>query len=296
MSGRPAGTPEVILHLGAHRTGTTLLQKVIARNRSALGERGVKAYVSGEDFCWRIRWLAENENLLRRPETARGTLQWPGGWEKILISEENVFCSAHEAPLTRLYAERTRRMEVLREMFHPCRVRVLFYLREYAGFVESCYGKYVRYELFRGEGPRSFASYIGEVGGAPEDFTWNPVLGALREVFGHDNLIVGVYESLKARGPEEYARVFFRRAGIRPEGLDMGCRPKRVNPSSSRLALRVIRWLGRWVSGGAYRRLAEVVMAVDGRAGLERPRYFEPETRKTLNELYARDCQSIFIE
>jgi hypothetical protein len=292
-SARTSQETEVVLHLGAHRTGTTLIQKLLARNRAGLRKQGVRAYVSGDDFCWRLRWLVENEGLLETPENARGMLDLPTDCDRIVISEENLFCTAGEAPLTQLYAERVRRLEILRELFVPCRVRVLFYVRDHASFIESCYLKYFEERAAAGHVPPTFENYVEMIESPPERLSWLPMTGALCANFTRQNVYVNNYRSLGEDGPRKFCGSFFELAGVAPESLDLRCPRNRVNPSLSRAGVSVFWWLAGMTCRPIRQELMRAVKSVDRRLCLSHPRYFDVTTRRELNAVYRRDCERI---
>ncbi|QQA41319.1 hypothetical protein [Pelagovum pacificum] len=139
---------DVILHIGAHRTGTTTLQRFLDRNRAMLREAGV--------IAWTPRHLRGGmlDGLMRRPEDtgpadllrierAIGRLRIAhqvalrDGTRQLILSDENLIGAARDnLRAGRLYPGLVERLSRLRPAFDQVS-RIGLAVRGYEGYWSS---------------------------------------------------------------------------------------------------------------------------------------------------------------
>ncbi|HVH02024.1 MAG TPA: hypothetical protein VM891_03575 [Amaricoccus sp.] len=211
---------QLVIHAGIHRTGTTSLQRALARNRAALLARGV-AYPGEAPNHQALAW-----ELVRGKSGAREVLALveAAGAPRVVLSGEDF--AIHE-DLGWLAAVAAR---------HD--VRVVIYLRRQDHWLMSWYNQHVKWPFDReksGMDPQAFLATLG-------DFHWldyEKLLGRWSAVLGQEGVEAAVLEKGQV---EDATPDFLARAGIDPEGLDLDA--ERVNDSLPVHMLEIARHLG----------------------------------------------------
>jgi hypothetical protein len=191
----------VVLHFGAHKTGTSLVQKYM-RNRSSLCVTNkVYALPRGEgNKCigWgRPEQLEKGrEELLRKIEQAAAH-----GADYYVISHENSIGPPFIPRSEDLYAHR-KRVLALRAELEGNDFRVVYYIRSQADFLESYYLQTVH------EGStKEFDHWRRR--SEPSSLSWRPVYETLCDVFGGKNVVLRSFEKDIAQGQASYLKNFF---------------------------------------------------------------------------------------
>lgn len=134
---------EVILHIGAHRTGTTTLQRLLEKNAHNLRKNGVTAWTPRTTRSGMFdamlkppaEWTPEVRARIRR-DMGRISVELArlkqAGQRVLIVSEENMIgnCRANCAR-TRLYPLISERLQVFRAVFGQHTTRVCFGIRRY---------------------------------------------------------------------------------------------------------------------------------------------------------------------
>lgn len=144
----------LILHAGMHKTGTTAIQSIAARNRKELYEKGV-CYPESWDFFGKRKWILNanahfslfNAIEKARPLDAKNLQQFseylrnevPGDMTILLSAESlNRHVSGDKAGFR---AQRRDYLARLAEYFQGFQTEVAIYFREPAAFAESMYSE-----------------------------------------------------------------------------------------------------------------------------------------------------------
>jgi hypothetical protein len=195
----------LVLHVGAHKTGTSLVQKFLRHNPSFADKHDID-YIPRSDCNELIGW---GKVTLREPELLRDRLRFerrtkPG--QLILISHENSLGKPFIPGDPGLYPETLRCARGLRRATKGFDTRVVFYMRPLADFAESYYLQTIH------EGrTHSVAQWLD--GQDQTTWLWGPVIEALDEAFGRDNVSIGDFSEI-AEGQEQFLRHFLWRIGI----------------------------------------------------------------------------------
>ena len=195
----------LVVHVGAHKTGTSLVQKFF-RDNPSFGAKHDVNYIPRSDCNELIGW---GKVPLREPELLRDRLRFerrtkPG--QLILISHENSLGKPFIPGESGLYPETLRCAKGLRRATKGFDTQVVFYMRPLADFAESYYLQTIH------EGrTHSVDEWLD--GQDPRTWSWTPVLDALDDAFGRDNVAIGDFSEI-AEGQEEFLRKFLRRIGI----------------------------------------------------------------------------------
>jgi hypothetical protein len=155
--------PRVLLHIGAHKTATSYMQKKLALNVDLMARRGIH-YDPLETFRPSFTPLL-NEETTRENDFVK-LLNGKAKTMALLISEENIMGVPGDLPREGKYYIRARqRLARTAELFHADEPEIFLSLREYAGFAVSMYSEYIRHQRFL-----SFADYRQKF--EASDFSW----------------------------------------------------------------------------------------------------------------------------
>ena len=140
---------DVMLHLGAHRTGTTTFQSYLERNRTRLSQAGIAVWTPertrGGLLAGLIHRPADiNAEVARRAQRSTGLVQVErqvlerAGHHSLLVSEENMIGAArNNLREERLYPDLLERLMRFRAAMEGAVTRIGLCLRSYDGFWSS---------------------------------------------------------------------------------------------------------------------------------------------------------------
>jgi hypothetical protein len=216
----------VVIHVGAHKTGTSLVQKYFRDNPEITEALGI-AQISRTDGDVLVDW---GQFLHERPEALRSRLEEEAAKRPslILFSHENTLGQPFLPDRPGLYPDASRNAKALAGICDGFETHVVFYVRPMADFLESYYIQTVQEGLVH-----SFADWYGSLTGST---LWSPVVEALEGAFGADRVIVGDFAEMSA-GQNQFLRQFMTRTGI-PQPPSVKYRPIR-NPSISARGLEI---------------------------------------------------------
>ncbi len=143
---------ELVLHIGAHRTGTTALQQILRRARPRLARRGVEFWGPQEMRAPDIASYARRRAEARTPEhrialaSTRGEVAAAvaaaeaAGRRRLVVSEENLLGSMERNLLdASLYPTARQKLAAMAELFPMRPATVCLCLRDYAGYWPSAH-------------------------------------------------------------------------------------------------------------------------------------------------------------
>jgi hypothetical protein len=216
----------VVYHIGAHKTGTSLIQKFMRDNPEPLAANRIH-YLPRSEI---EQLVGRGERLLTSPEDLAGRIETVAhaGRDRLLVT-------SHEDPLGRpiapggphLYPSAPRLVDALRTLLAPYDTRVFLSIRPQADFLESYY-----LQLIHEGNHFSFADWTSTFD--VERVSWAPLVEMLRSAFGDTNVEIIDFR-LITRGQNDFLREFFRRVDPDIE-IDIDYRPRR-NPSVSEKGL-----------------------------------------------------------
>jgi len=159
------------MHIGAHKTATSYMQKKLALNVDLLARRGIH-YDPLETFRKGFTPLL-NEPTTRENDYVK-LLNGKAKTMSLLISEENIMGVPGDLPREHKYYIRVRqRLARTAELFHTATPEIFLSLREYAAFAVSMYGEYIRHQKYM-----PFAEYQAIF--TASNFSW---LSVVDEIF-----------------------------------------------------------------------------------------------------------------
>lgn len=213
-------SPSLILHLGAHKTGTSLLQKYM-RDRSAELARMHIVAISRSDTNHLIGWGGAPRNhpeLLReavlaasRPSPIRGRrsrlLRLVPGFGRVrprtvVVSHENALGRPFLPDEARLYPSALRCARGLASSLAGMEPRVVYYIRSQEEFLESYYLQTVHQG-----GTQTFREWLAAIDVTA--LSWVPIVEGLARTFGAERVEVCDFATIR-QGQNQFVEEFLR--------------------------------------------------------------------------------------
>lgn len=192
-------TKSLVLHLGAHKTGTSLLQKFMRDHRFELSKQGAY-YLRRSEMNDLVGWgrhVREHPELLEARIRAALT---PRRHRLLIASHENTLGRPIVSGAPSLYPRAAPTVEALRDAVDGYPVRIIFYLRPQADFVESYY-----LQLIHQGKDYSFERWLETVD--LDALSWEPVVQTLRSSFGDKNVRIMDFTAIR-RGQNAFIEEF----------------------------------------------------------------------------------------
>jgi len=234
----------VILHVGAHKTGTSLIQKYF-RDRPIHPADPRVAAVPRSDTNHLIGW---GQHVLERPELLRDRIdaEVQTGPADVLISHENTIGAPFDAQHPGLYPHAAEIGAALARLCDGLDGRLVLYVRPLADFVESYYLQTIQQGAWH-----SFDEWFATVE-APA-LSWVQLVAGLQDAFGAQRVVVGDFTEISG-GQDEFLRRFIVRTGM-PVPSEVRYRPVR-NASISARGLVIARQINRHLTSTQERKAA----------------------------------------
>lgn len=227
----------VSLHLGAHKTASTHLQKSLARNEDLLLDNGVRFF--GPKYLRDPKHNFQDLFGLRpkgEPTGGRSGAEeiahLANGARRVVLSEENalgpVFTKLSPGVL---YPQADLRLERFVASVAPCPVTLFLAVREPANWMASLYSQRVI-----GGDLRPFEKFVGD--NQPEQLLWSNLVDRMRKVPGLGTIHLWRKEDYPEVSVPVFRRMLGWRVGPMVERID-----GRVNEGLSSAALtQIIEW------------------------------------------------------
>lgn len=218
---------DLILHLGAHRTGSTTFEKTLTKNADVLRAEGIEIWPPKflrelEGFSLvvnaRKRLAAGDLAAQNTVDVARETLHAAfdkvaaSGAKTLLMSEENMLGTMHRnLKDRRLYATAAERLTIYADLLPQAPAKVALGVRSYADYWRSAYLFVLRkrqLERFTPELARDLAA---------QPLSWEDLAQTVKSVFPKAGLQIWAQEGLGGCEVQIAGQVLGRAAGA--EGL-----------------------------------------------------------------------------
>lgn len=303
--GRPTRElPErVVLHLGAHKTGSTSLQAMMAVNAGVLARRDIAVvpqylpFAEGERAgprgyrsvvrarltrLARPRHADEQEDRAREIDEIRTSLGPESLGARVLwISDEDLL--GRRLPRTRrLYPKARRMLATLKELLPVDDIEVVLYVRELASFVESCYVQHVQMQH-----PLSAEDALAGID--LDALDWTLVARMLAREVGPSRVTVRRFETIH-EGFEAFARTFVSQV-TDPAGLDLS--PVDANPSLSAIGCELALAMQPLVDAEQWRAIRRFLQRYFSTRSHPRLRLFDDEQRARLRARYEAQLEQL---
>jgi hypothetical protein len=270
-----------VIHVGAHKTGTSLVQKYVRDNPELNGALRL-AVIGRGDANRLVGW---GGHLQERPELLRNRLEKEAARRPVAIflSHENTLGRPFLPDRPGLYPDAPRSAEALAKICDGFDTQVVFYVRPVPDFLESYYLQTVHEGAWH-----SFPEWYGSLTGT---HTWTPVVEALEAPFGPEQVILGDFAEISA-GQNEFLRRFMTRAGLpQPPVIDYApVRNASISARGLEIALDINRHLRSSKERQATRKFLQQYFSnrKDARA-----RPMPDELRRSLTEQTTAEYQAL---
>jgi hypothetical protein len=271
----------VVVHVGAHKTGTSLVQRYFNDEPEKTRARGI-SLITRQEANPLVGW---GDKLHERPQALRGRLQ------QEMTKRPSVVLMSHENTLGRpflpdrpgLYPDAAWCADGLQRACDGFDAYVVFYVRPIAEFLESYYLQTVQQGAWH-----SFQDWYGTLSGP---HSWTPAVRALDDAFGADRVLVGDFSEI-AMGQNQFLRQFMTRAGI-PQPPTVDYEPIR-NPSLSARGLEIALGINSHLKSDRERRASRLFLQKHFANHLEeRARPMPEDQRRSMHEQTAEEFEAL---
>ncbi len=218
LAQRGMGFLDVILHIGAHRTGTTSFQRALQQNQHDLVKSGVTFWGPRTTRSGRFSGLLgpkkpETEKLVERN---RGVISIEiarlekAGQKTLLVSEENILGSMRaNLRATRLYPGLDERLSRFASVFGPVCRQIGLTIRPYEDYWSStmAYAIKAGHQVFDEEGLDRLVT---------QPRSWRNVVSDVATAFPKARVTVWEFDRLIGKPQSQYRLMAGRRGRLRP--------------------------------------------------------------------------------
>ena len=273
---------KTVIHVGAHKTGSSLIQKFLRDNRAALAGNGLH-YISRSDMNHLAGW---GKVLREKPELLRDRLAEVDAqkYDAAIASHENIMGRPFSEKHPGLYPEAPKNFEALGKILEGYDYRVVIYIRPQADFVESYYLQ----SLHEG-GTKTFSEWTANL--AIDSLSWKPVVDGMHRAFGEDRVVVRDFLDIR-EGQDEFMRRFFASIDIDP-GISVSYAPVR-NPSVSEKGMQMALAVNPHVRTSAQRQAVRKFLQKHfSNRQYPRPVLYSDADRRRFAELFDQEYTSL---
>lgn len=201
----------LVLHAGAHKTGTTLVQKALQANQEAFGRKGYEVFVRNdyEVATGRVhsRWRRKGGSI-RNVNLGFSLLRDQLAHENLVLSHEDLLASVDSFRHGAIYGTAPDVLRIAHEELRPERTTFLFYVRRQDRFVESSYLQKVRMGS-----TLTFQEFMEPV--TAERLRWDVLVEQMRDALPEGTEIkVKYFETIKELKSRPFVRDFFAETGV----------------------------------------------------------------------------------
>ena len=279
----PSRRTTVAFHVGAHKTGTSVVQSYLRDNARRLQRKRlyyVHRSAMNELVGWGDKLVADTAPLARKiAQVAR--IPW---FRAVVASHENTLGRPFVQGTAGLYPHAATVIPALGRVLHPYRAKVLLSIRPQVEFVESYY-----LQLIHQGGHQPFQEWLSQID--LDALSWRPIVDALHDAFGPQHVEILDFREVQ-RDQQAYLRDFFRR--IDPDlSIDVHL-PAVRNPSISEKGLRLALAANPHLQSHAERRLMRIFLQDNfSNVDFPRPRLLPDEQRQRLHDRYAAEYEAL---
>jgi len=271
----------LVLHVGVHKTATTVVQHLLWDNVAQLVHRRV-LHIPRFDTAKSIGW---GDLLLETPELFAeqvARFRADDRYDTLLLSHEDTLGAPFVPGRATTYPWARRNLTALRELGGPA--RVIVGLRPQDEFVESYY-----LQQINAGGSLSFEQWLADVD--LDGLSWRPLVDALDDLYGPQNVVVLDFDVMR-QGQDVYLQYFLDSVGV-DLGLDPHY-PKLRNRSVSERGLRIARSVNPLLSDAAQRRqVRDFLQTRFSNAHYPRPVLLGEARRSAIRERYQDEYRSL---
>lgn len=282
----PIRNKTVIFHVGAHKTGTSLVQKYMRDNAANL-RRSRIYYLSRSAMNDYVGW---GDRLLQDPgplaTRIRRMLRIP--WFRVLImSHENTLGRPLRKGGAHLYPRAPEIIAALGRLLAPYRAKLVLSIRPQEEFLESYYLQ----SIHQGR-HQTFDEWLGSID--LDALSWMPVVDALQRTFGREQVEIIDFRTIR-QGQEAYISQFFERIDPR-YSFDVTYTPVR-NPSISEKGLRMALAANPHLTSGEERKLMRTFLQKHfSNVRFPRPVLMSDDQKQALRDRYGTEYEALVAD
>jgi len=269
-------TDRVVVHVGAHKTATSLVQKFLRDEPQQAIPRGLR-YISRAETNELIGWgdkVVAAPSLLR---TRIGEECCTTGARYVFVSHENTLGEPFVAGQPGLYSDAARCVKGLAKALRGFDARIVLSIRPQAEFLESYY-----LQSIHEGGHLTFNEWLAGID--VDSISWLPVVEAITSAIGVDRLVIVDFRDLRL-GQDAFLRGFFERA---MPGLEIDPHYDTVrNPSISAKGLQMALAMNQHLADAHERKAARKFLQQHfSNRKYDRPVLLSDEQRARLSARY----------
>ncbi len=217
------------IHLGAHKTATTLLQNILKHNEAALESRGVaRVKIQPRHLFWHFLRDKDREAFIKRRRTfGRKLKAFNQDWSNAILTSETLFGTSDLGGCTTVYPNADMVLKVLAQLTQGMSRKIIFYVRRQDDFIEASFINRLQTlatsihldhsRLLADDSWSNFDTYLNSFDA--HALSWLNLADRMASHFGAENLIIRPFETIR-RGKEAYARDFLSSI-CATDGLDL---------------------------------------------------------------------------
>jgi hypothetical protein len=276
----------VAIHIGSHKTGTSLVQHYMRENVPTVAAHGI-SYISRGDMNDYIGWgdkIINSPGKLRRrldKELSAFTCRY------VFMSHENAIGRPFSDTLPGLYPFARENMEAIASALQGYDATIILTIRPEAGFLESYY-----LQTIHQGGTQTFEQWVAGID--IENIPWRPAVDAVRAAFSKQRVHVIDFRSI-ARGQNAFLRDFI--TCIDP---DIKLQPHYTaasNPSISEKGLSMALAINPFLETHAERKsVRKFLQRRFSNKNYERPKLLDDDVRKQLDSRYMPDYEKLLSQ
>ena len=272
----------VVIHVGAHKTGTSLVQRYFSDQPQKTRARGI-GLITREDASNRL--VGWGDKVSDRPEDLRSRLQEEMAKQPsvVFMSLENTLGRPFLPDRPGLYPDAARGAEGLAKACDGLDTHVVYYVRPIVEFLESYYLQTVQQGAWH-----SFQDWYATLDGP---HFWTPAVNALDDAFGADRVRMGDFAEI-ALGQNQFLQQFMTRAGL-PQPPTVDYEPVR-NRSLSARGLEIALSINPHLSSASERRETRLFLQKHFSNQLEdRARPIPEDLRQSVQDQTAAEYEAL---
>lgn len=279
----PPRRKTVAFHVGAHKTGTSVVQGYLRDNARRL-RRHRMVYLHRTAMNGFVGWgekLVEDPAPLSRRIALILRIPW---FTVVVASHENTLGKPFVDGVAGLYPRAAEIIPVLRRVLAPYRTKVFLSIRPQGEFIESYY-----LQLIHQGGHQPFSDWLAQID--LNALSWRPIVDDLTAAFGREQVEILDFRQVQ-RDQQAYLQDFFRRIDPR---LSVEISPPPVrNPSISDKGLRLALAANPYLTSAAERRLMRVFLQ-DNFSNVDYPRpvLLNDDQKAQLLERYGAEYEAL---
>ena len=272
----------VVIHVGAHKTGTSLVQRYFSDQPRKTLARGI-GLITRDDASNRL--VGWGDIVHEQPEALRSRLEEEMAKRPsvVFMSLENTLGRPFLTDRPGLYPDATRGAEGLAKACDGLDTHVVYYVRPIADFLESYYLQTVQQGA-----THSFREWYETLSGP---HSWAPAVRALDDAFGAERVLMGDFAEIAA-GQNEFLQQFMTRAGL-PQPPTVDYEPVR-NRSLSARGLEIALAINPYLTSDGERRETRLFLQKHFSNQLEdRARPMPEDLRRSVQDETAAEYEAL---